>query len=243
MSSIFSFETMWKIWLKYSSFYWDGVKNTLLVSFFAVLMGVCLGLLIAGGRMWKPANTDGSLKKTLKGVVRFLCTAYVEVLRATPLMVQVMIIYFGASAAGLKFSDTNFTILFWGLISVSLNSGAYLSEVIRSGIGAVEGGQLEAAHAIGLTQRQAMRYVILPQAIRNILPALANEFVTMIKETSVLNMIGLHEIMFRAGDVRAATYRSLECYVIAAILYFIIVFPLSKLVAAFERRMSKSVTR
>ena len=88
-----------------------------------------------------------------------------------------------------------------------------------------------------------MRYVILPQAIRNILPALANEFVTMIKETSVLNMIGLHEIMFRAGDVRAATYRSLECYVIAAILYFIIVFPLSKLVAAFERRMSKSVTR
>ena len=82
MSSIFSFETMWKIWLKYSSFYWDGVKNTLLVSFFAVLMGVCLGLLVAAGRMWKPTSADGGLKKAVKGVVRFLCTTYVEVLRA-----------------------------------------------------------------------------------------------------------------------------------------------------------------
>lgn len=229
--SFFSFERMLKIWMKYSNFFIDGLGNTLLLSFFAVLCGVLLGFLVASARMSRFAP------------LKFIGAAYVEVLRATPLLVQVMIFYYGSNSIGLKFPNSNFNAFFWGLMAVALNSAAYMSEVIRSGIGAVDQGQMEAARAIGMTKGKAMRYVILPQAIRNILPAMANEFVTIIKETSVLTMVGIHEIMFRTGDVASITFRYVEPYVIAAIMYFIIVFPLSKLVAAFERRLSKSVTR
>lgn len=230
-NSFFSFERLWKILVKYQNFYLDGLQNTLSISFFAVLMGLFIGLLIAFGKMskFKP--------------VSWLCTAYIEVLRATPLLVQVMIIYYGTNNIGLKFSNSTFNQFFWGLIAVGMNSGAYMSEVIRGGINAVDGGQMEAARAIGMTHGQAMFNVVLPQAVRNILPAMANEFVTIIKETSVLTMVGIHEIMFRTGDVASITYFYLEPYVIAAGMYFIIVFPLSKLVAAFERRMNKSVAR
>ncbi|MEG1447535.1 MAG: amino acid ABC transporter permease, partial [Ruthenibacterium sp.] len=107
----------------------------------------------------------------------------------------------------------------------------------------VPGGQMEAARAVGMTHWQAMRHVVLPQAVRNILPAMANEFVTIIKETSVLSIIGVADIMFRTGDVTSITYFYFEPYIIAALLYFVVVFPLSKLVALFERRMNKSVTR
>lgn len=227
----FSLERMIKIWAKYSNFFINGLGNTLLLSFFAVLCGVILGFVVAMGRM-------GRIH-----VFKWLCTAYVEVLRATPLLVQVMIFYYGTNSIGLKFENSNFNAFFWGLVAVGLNSAAYMSEVIRSGIGAVDPGQMEAARAIGMTHGKAMRYIVLPQAVRNILPAMANEFVTIIKETSVLTMVGIHEIMFRTGDVASITFRYVEPYVIAAIMYFVIVFPLSKLVAAFERRMSKSVTR
>lgn len=230
-NAFFSFERLWKILVKYREFFLDGLGNTVTMAFFAVLLGVVLGLLVAFGRMSKIHP------------LRWICTAYVEVVRATPLLVQVMIIYYGTVNLGVKFGNSNFNAFFWGLIAVGLNSGAYLSEVIRSGIGAVDAGQMEAARAIGMTHWQAMQHVILPQAIRNILPALANEFVTIIKETSVLGMVGIAELMFRTGDVTSITYIYVEPYVIAACMYFAIVFPLSKLVAAFERRMSKSVTR
>jgi His/Glu/Gln/Arg/opine family amino acid ABC transporter permease subunit len=227
----FSFERMVRIWMKYSSFYINGLENTLLLSFFAVLCGLLFGFIIATGRM-------GRIR-----VFRWLCAAYVEILRSTPLLVQVIIFYYGSNSIGLKFANANFNAFFWGLVAVSLNSGAYMSEVIRSGIGAVDAGQLEAARAIGMTQGKAMRYIVLPQAIRNILPATCNEFITIIKETSVLTMVGIHEIMFRAGDVASLSFRYVEPYVIAAILYFIIAFPLSKLVGLLERRLRRSVTR
>ncbi len=229
--AFFSFERLWKILVKYREFFLDGLGNTVTMAFFAVLLGVVLGLLVAFGRMSKIHP------------LRWICTAYVEVVRATPLLVQVMIIYYGTVNMGMKFGNSNFNAFFWGLIAVGMNSGAYLSEVIRSGIGAVDAGQMEAARAIGMTHWQAMANVILPQAIRNILPALGNEFVTIIKETSVLGMVGIAELMFRTGDVTSITYIYVEPYVIAACMYFMIVFPLSKLVAVFERRLSKSVTR
>lgn len=230
-NSLFSLTRMWKIFAKYHTFYFDGLQNTLSISFFAVFIGLALGLLLAFGRMSKIHP------------LRWICTAYVEVVRSTPLLVQAMIIYYGSTALNLKFTNANFNVFFWGLIVVGLNSGAYMSEVIRGGIGAVPGGQMEAARAIGLTHWQAMRHVVLPQAVRNILPAMANEFVTIIKETSVLSIIGVADIMFRTGDVTSITYFYFEPYIIAALMYFVVVFPLSKLVALFERRMNKSVTR
>ncbi len=238
-----SLEKIAKVWNVYGDFYWEGLGNTLWVAALAVVLGSVLGLLVASGRMLTIKPHENVVSKVIKSIVKFICTAYVEVLRATPLLVQVMVIYFGCTSIGLKLSDGTATRMLWGLVAVGLNSGAYLSEVIRSGIGAVPGGQMEAARCVGMNYRQAMVNVILPQAIRNILPALCNEFVTIIKETSVLSMVGIAEIMFQANAVSAASYIFVEPYIIAALMYFTVVFPLSKLVAAFERRMSRSVTR
>lgn len=238
-----SLETMGKIWNSYSSFYWKGLSNTLWLSVVSVILGVVLGLIVASGRMLTIKKDENIILQLLKYVAKFIAVAYVEVLRATPLLVQVMVIYYGATTAGLKFQNAATTRMFWCLIAVALNSGAYLSEVIRSGINAVPSGQMEAARCVGMNHWQAMQYVILPQAVRNILPALCNEFVTIIKETSVLSMVGIAELMFQAQTVASTTYISVEPYIIAAIMYFVIVFTLSKLISAFERRLSRSVTR
>ena len=239
---MFSFERMLKIWEKYGHMYWNGLGYTLLFAFVSVLMGLVLGLVLASGRMASVQSRDNLAVKALKAVAKFFCTAYVEVFRATPMLVQVFIIYYGLGNV-FKLPDSSLNSMFWGMVAVGLNSAAYMSEVIRSGIGAVPGGQMEAARCIGMSHWKAMRHVILPQAVRNILPAMCNEFVTIIKETSILGMVGIVELMFRAQSIAKQTYIFLEPYVIAAIMYFIIVFPLSKIIAAVERRMSKSVTR
>lgn len=238
-----SFEKLIKIWEKYNTFYLEGLGNTMLLAVLAVILGLALGLMIASGRMLRPHARDCTALVCLKQAVRFLCTAYVEVLRATPLIVQVFVIYYTATGAGLKLGHAGLTRMMWGTVAVGLNSAAYLSEVIRSGIGAVAPGQMEAARCLGMSHWTAMRHVILPQAVRNILPALCNEFVTIIKETSVLSMVGIVDVMFQAQAVAANTYIFIEPFLIAAIMYFIVVFPLSKLIALFERRLNKSVTR
>ena len=156
-----------------------------------------------------------------------------EVFRATPMLVQVFIIYYGLGNV-FKLPDSSLNRMFWGMVAVGLNSAAYMSEVIRSGIGGArrpDGGRALHRHE----PLKAMRHVILPQAVRNILPAMCNEFVTIIKETSILGMVGIVELMFRAQSIAKQTYIFLEPYVIAAIMYFIIVFPLSKIIAAVER--------
>lgn len=239
---MFSLERMGKIWARYSGMYWNGLGYTLIFALFSVLMGLVLGLVLASGRMAAAGRRDHAGMRALKAAARLLCTAYVEVFRATPMLVQVFIIYYGLGNL-FKLPDSSINRMFWGMVAVGLNSAAYMSEVIRSGIGAVPGGQMEAARCIGMSHWQAMRHVILPQAVRNILPAMCNEFVTIIKETSVLGMVGIVELMFRAQSIAKQTYIFLEPYVIAAILYFIVVFPLSKLIAVVERRLSKSVTR
>lgn len=238
-----SLESMSKIWQSYSGFYWKGLANTLWIAALAVFFGSVLGLIIASGRMLIIKKDEHVIIRIIKYIIKLFCSIYVEVLRATPLIVQVVVVYFGATSLGLKLADATSTRIMWGFVAVALNSGAYLSEVIRSGIGAVPSGQMEAARCVGMNHWQAMRYVILPQAIRNILPALCNEFVTIIKETSVLSMVGIADLMFQAQAVASTTYIFVEPYIIAAILYFVIVFPLSKLILMFERRMSRSVTR
>ena len=239
---MFSFERLLKVWDQYGGMYWEGLGNTLLFAFFGVLMGLVLGLVLASGRMMRLQSRDNIVVRIVKSIAKFVCVAYVEVFRATPLLVQVFIIYYSLGSV-LKLPDPTANRMFWGVMAVGLNSGAYMSEVIRSGIGAVPAGQMEAARCIGMSHWKAMRHVILPQAVRNILPAMCNEFVTIIKETSVLGMTGIVELMFRAGAIAKQTYIFLEPYVIAAILYFIVVFTLSKIISAVERRMSKSVTR
>ena len=242
--------------LPYVDMFKEGLIVTVLLAFFTVIIGFVLALVLALMRMsnfhpfgFLGLTKDGHLRDggflyhlSRFNPVSFLATAYVEIIRSTPVVVQVFIIYYGLGNV-FKLPDSSLNRMFWGMVAVGLNSAAYMSEVIRSGIGAVPGGQMEAARCIGMSHWKAMRHVILPQAVRNILPAMCNEFVTIIKETSILGMVGIVELMFRAQSIAKQTYIFLEPYVIAAIMYFIIVFPLSKIIAAVERRMSKSVTR
>lgn len=222
--------TMEKLVLRYYNFFLEGVRNTLIIAFFAVLLGTVLGTLMAMARM--------SRIKPLK----WLATAYIEFFRGTPLMVQLMFIFYGLPMIGVTFPSVSFIPDFdrfaAGIVAMSLNSCAYVAEIIRSGIQAVDGGQMEAARSVGFSSGEAMRLVVLPQAIRNILPALGNEFVTVIKESSIVSVIGIADLMFRTNDVIAVTYKNLECLAVAALCYFVLTFVSGRAVSLAERKLS-----
>ena len=214
---------------KYHKFFCEGCKNTLILALFSVLIGTLGGTLLSLCRMSK--------FKPLK----YIAVAIVEFVRGTPLMVQLMFIFYGLPMIGVTFPDIsfipNFSRFMAGVVAMSLNSSAYVSEIIRSGIQAVDPGQMEAARSIGFTYGESMRKVILPQAVKNILPALGNEFVTVIKESSIVSVIGIADLMFRTNDVIAVTYRSLQALLIAALLYFVMTFITGRLVSLAERKM------
>ncbi len=222
--------TMKDLVVRYYKFFLEGVGNTLIIAIFTVLFGTILGMLMATARMSKI--------KPLK----WLATAYIEFFRGTPLMVQLMFIFYGLPMIGVTFPKVSFIPDFdrfaAGVVAMSLNSCAYVAEIIRSGIQAVDIGQMEAARSLGFHHREAMTLVILPQAIRNILPALGNEFVTIIKESSIVSVISIADLMFRAKGIIAKTYSSLECLAIVAIIYFLLTFLGGRLIALMERRMS-----
>lgn len=155
---MFSLERMLKIWAKYSSFYWEGLGKTLIFALLAVLLGLVLGLALACGRMQRASRRQNPVVRGLKGLCRFLCTAYVEVFRATPMLVQIFIIYYGIGSL-IKLPETSVNRMFWGMVAVGLNSAAYMSEIIRAGIGAVPPGQMEAARCLGMSHWRAMRRI------------------------------------------------------------------------------------
>ena len=215
------FETIGKLIVRYHSFFEEGIINTLIIAAFAVLFGTILGTLMASMRMSRILP------------LRWIATAYIEFIRGTPLMVPM---------AGITLPDIswipNFSRFSAGIIAMSLNSCAYTAEIIRSGVQAVDNGQMEAARSVGFSHSQAMRLVVLPQAIKNILPALGNEFVTVIKESSIVSVIGLADLMFRTNDVIAVTYKSLPCLAIAALCYFAMTFTGGRIIALAERKMN-----
>ncbi|MBQ0037603.1 MAG: amino acid ABC transporter permease [Clostridiales bacterium] len=215
---------------RYNSFFLEGIRNTIIIALFAVLIGTVFGVLMAMMRMSKIWP------------LKAIATVYIEFIRGTPLMVQLMFIFYGLPMLGITFPEVsfipNFSRFAAGIVAMSINSCAYVAEVIRSGIQAVDGGQMEAARSIGYSHTQAMLYVVLPQAIRNILPALGNEFITVIKESSIVSVIGIADLMFRTNDVIAVTYRTLPSLAIAAVIYFCMTFAGSRLIAFTERKMS-----
>ena len=224
------FETIGKIIERYSSFFAQGVVNTLIIAAFSVLLGTILGTLMATMRMGKILP------------LKWLAVAYIEFIRGTPLMVQLMFIFYGLPMIGVKIPEIswipNFSRFAAGIVAMSMNSCAYVAEVIRSGIQAVDYGQTEAARSVGFSSGEAMRLVVLPQAIKNILPALGNEFVTVIKESSIVSVIGIADLMYRTKGVIAKTYNSLECLAIAALIYFVLTFVGGRLIALMERKMA-----
>ena len=221
---------------RYFQLFEEGLVCTVTLSFLTVIFGFVLALVLALMRM---SNITP---------LRIIATAYVEVFRATPLMVQLFLVYYvllaGVSLPAFKlFGIIRFERLIPGVIALALNSAAYLSEIIRSGIQSIDGGQTEAARSLGLTPWQNMQYIVLPQAIKNILPAIANEFVTIIKESSICWTIGVQEIMSAVNSIKAATYTVGEAAIIAACVYFCLTFPTSKIIEHFERKMSRGDKR
>ena len=221
---------------KYFELFEQGLVCTVTLSFLTVVFGFVLALALALMR--------------LSGIapLKFLATAYVEVFRATPLMVQLFLVYYvllaDISLPVFKlFGIIRFERMVPGVIALALNSGAYLSEIIRSGIQSIDLGQTEAARSLGMTPWQNMRHIVLPQAIKNILPAIANEFVTIIKESSICWTIGVQEIMSAVNSIKAATYTCGEALIIAACVYFCLTFPTSKIIEHFERKMSRGDKR
>jgi polar amino acid transport system permease protein len=206
---------------KYYSFFLDGAVFTIILAVFTVLFGVLLGVVLALLRISK------------NKFLNFIATVYIEFIRGTPLMVQLFIIYFGLpNLVGFNMPDMAAAIM-----ALSINSAAYVAEIIRAGIQAVDKGQMEAARSLGMTHAMAMRYIIIPQAVKNILPALGNEFIVVIKESSIVSVIGIGELMYNADTVRGNTYKAFEPLMVAAFMYFIMTFTLSKLMGRFERRM------
>lgn len=258
MFSVKGFEAV----LRYANLFRDGLITTVLLSLFTVLFGFILGLLLASARLsnfcpfrFLALDKDGHLRQ--QGILTrlsrfnplsFLATVYVEIFRATPMLVQILIVYnvvFGAvDLPRFKiFGFIPFNRFLPGVVALAMNSGAYLCEIIRAGIQSIDGGQTEASRSLGLTQMQTMRYVVIPQAIKNILPAIANEFVTLIKESSITFTIGVQDLMSASQAAGSATYRIGEALVVAAVLYFCLTFPTSKIIAYFERRMSRGSKR
>lgn len=208
--------------IKYRMFYISGVKNTLLLAIFAVIFGVMLGVMLALMKLSK--------NKILKG----FATAYIEFLRGTPVIVQIYIVYYGLP----NIVPFDLPDMVWGIVALSLNSGAYVAEIIRAGIQAVDKGQMEAARSLGMPHALGMRYIVIPQAFKNILPALGNEFIVVVKESAIVSVVGITELMYRADTVRGITYKAFAPLMVAAVIYFIITYTLSRLLGIVERRMS-----
>ena len=243
---------------KYLSMFRDGLICTISLSALTVIFGFVLALILAMIRLsnfnvFRFLSTYTQRKLLQRGgfvlalsrfnPLSFLANVYVEVFRATPMLVQLFIIYYiifaGIDLPNFKlFGFIRFDRFLPGVVALSLNSGAYLSEIIRSGIQSIDGGQTEAARSLGMSQLQNMRFNILPQAIKNIRPAIAYEFVTIIKESSICYTIGVQEIMYAVASVKGATFSIAEPLIVATCVYFCLTFPTSKIIAHFERKMS-----
>ena len=215
---------MIKIWKTYwQVFLFEGLKNTLILTVISVSLGTVLGALVALMRMSK-------IKP-----LQWLMSAYIEVIRGTPILLQLYVFYFVLPNV---FTFLKLSQFMWVSIALCVNSAAYVSEVIRSGIQAVDKGQTEAARSLGMSEGQTMTRIILPQAVRNILPALGNEFIMMLKETSLASTFFLGDLMTSYAIVKGATYLTLEPMTIVAIIYLCMTYPLSKLVGALEKKLA-----
>ncbi len=212
---------------KYSEYYLKGAEITVVLAFFAVLFGTILGLGLT------------LLRRSKIKPISFVAATYVEFVRGTPLLVQIYIIYIGLP----KLIGVDMPDMTVGAISLALNSAAYVSEIIRAGIDAVDRGQMEAARSLGMNQRLSMIHIIIPQAFKNILPALGNEFIAILKDSSMVSVIGVAELMYNAGIVRGNTALGLEPIIVAAVVYFVLTFTMSRVLNYVERRMKASDIR
>lgn len=217
---------------KYGGLFLSGAANTLLLALVGTIAGFLIGLLIAIVRTVPIRRTDSIFKRAGLKLLRGIFIAYIELFRSTPMMVQAMVIYYGVFP-----SVSSEYALYVGMFIISINTGAYMAEIVRGGVISVDRGQTEGALSIGMTHWQAMTSVVLPQAIRNIMPSIGNEFVVNIKDSSVLSVISVAEVFFTAKSAAGTYMRFFEAFVIACAVYFVMTFTITRLLLFLEKRM------
>ena len=223
---------VWNIFRNYYPQLLQGVGNTMLIALTGTLAGLLIGLLTGVART-APLSRS-SVLRLLQRLLNGLIAVYVEVFRGTPMMVQSMVIYWGYAFAT---DGSTLPLIPSGILIVSINTGAYMAEIVRGGILSVDRGQFEGAQAIGMRHGQTMRRVILPQVIRSILPSVSNEFVINIKDTSVLNVIGVTELYYFAGIIKRQNFQTFQTYLVVCAIYFVLTFAVTRLLRLLEKRL------
>lgn len=226
-----SFEVILKIATENWPMFLRGAGMTLYISIISTIIGTILGLIV--GVIRTIPYQENKIKRYVLNFVNAILSVYIEVFRGTPMIVQAMVIYYGSALA----FNINMNSTFAALFIVSINTGAYMSEIVRGGIVSIDKGQFEAAHAIGMTHVQTMFNVVLPQVIRNILPATGNEFVINIKDTSVLNVISVTELYFQTKSIAGNNFKYFESFFVACVLYFIMTFTVTRILRYIEKRL------
>lgn len=224
-------ETIFDIAVSNWPMFLRGALSTLEISIISTILGTVLGLII--GIIRTIPQPERGPKKIFLKIINGLMSVYIEVFRGTPMIVQAMIIYYGvANTYGIDMDRT-----FAAILIVTINTGAYMSEIVRGGILSIDKGQYEAAQSVGMTHFQTMMNVVLPQVIRNILPATGNEFVINIKDTSVLNVISVTELFFATKSVAGVNYMYMETFIVAALIYLVMTFSVTRILRFIERKM------
>ena len=226
------FQDVINIVAKYYPQLLSGVGNTMLIALTGTVAGLAIGLLTGIVRT-APFSRNGFVRvlhKTLNAVI----AVYVEIFRGTPMMVQAMVIYWGYAFAS---GGSTLPLIPSGILIVSVNTGTYMAEIVRGGIISIDKGQFEGAMSIGMTHSQTMFKVIIPQVMRNILPSVSNEFVINIKDTSVLNVIGVTELYYFAGIIKRQSFETFQTYLVVCVLYFILTFTVTRLLRFVERKL------
>ncbi len=226
------FNDVWVILRDYYPYLLSGVGYTMLIALVGTVAGFVIGML-TGVIRTAPLPKNGALR-LLRRILDALITVYVEIFRGTPMMVQAMVIYWGFAFAS---GGSTLPLIPSGILIVSINTGAYMAEIVRGGIISIDRGQFEGAEAVGMTHFQTMLHVVLPQVIRNILPSVSNEFVINIKDTSVLNVIGVTELYYFAAIIKRQNFQTFQTYLVVCVIYFILTFTVTRLLRLVERRL------
>ncbi len=223
---------VWVILRDYYPYLLSGVGYTMLIALVGTVAGFIIGMLT--GVIRTAPMPKNNVLRILRKILDIIITVYVEVFRGTPMMVQSMVIYWGfAFATG----GRTLPLIPSGILIVSINTGAYMAEIVRGGIISIDKGQFEGAQAVGMTHFQTMIHVVLPQVIRNILPSVSNEFVINIKDTSVLNVIGVTELYYFAAIIKRQNFQTFQTYLVVCVIYFILTFTVTRLLRLVERRL------
>lgn len=219
------------IYERYAPLFWFGVRNTLLISLSATIIGLFIGLFFASLKQLKIEKKDNIITKLVKTLLKLIANIYIEVFRGTPMIVQAIFLYHGLRPI------IGWTPLVAGVIIVSINTGAYMAEIIRAGIQSIDKGQYEASRSLGMNHLLTMVFVILPQAIKNAFPAIGNEFVVNIKDSAVLNVIGVSELYFQSTAVAGIVFRFRDTFLITALIYLTLTFTTTQLLRLVEKKL------